>query len=108
MDSPFSHKQEHIDEEMVKIEVNLDDMSSEWLGFLLDTLLQAGANEVYYIPIFMKKNRPGILLHVLCSTRKLEQIKTIIFNGTTTLGIRYSPVYVHRLARRFYHVETPY
>src|SRR5690606_29026540 len=102
----FQHDEEHVDDEMVKVEVNLDDMSPEWLGYLLDKLLQAGANDAFYIPIYMKKNRPGILLQVLCSSHKLRAIKDILFQETTTLGVRYFPLSVHRLKRRFRKVET--
>lgn len=102
----FSHEHEHIDEQMVKLEVNLDDMSPEWLGFLLDTLFESGANDAFYIPIYMKKNRPGIMLQVLCSADKLDSLKEIIFKETTTLGIRYTPMHVHRLERRFSKVDT--
>lgn len=97
---------EHTDSEMIKIEVNLDDISGEWLGYVMDLLLDFGANDVYYTPIFMKKNRPGTLLQVLCPLEKLETIKEIIFKETTTLGIRYYPLSVHRLERSFSTVET--
>jgi uncharacterized protein (DUF111 family) len=104
----FSHRDEHIDKDMLKVEVNLDDMSPEWLGFLLDQLLAKGANDVFYIPIYMKKNRPGVLLQLLCSLDKLDEMKSIIFSETTTLGIRYSPISVPRLERRFLKIETPW
>ena len=58
---------EHIDHEMFKMEVNLDDISGEILGYLMDLLIESGANDVYYTSIYMKKNRPGILLQLLCS-----------------------------------------
>ncbi|MET3506328.1 nickel insertion protein [Halalkalibacter oceani] len=104
----FSHKDEHIDEHMIKLEVNLDDMSPEWLGHLLDKLLEKGANDVFYIPIYMKKNRPGVMLQLLCAANKLDELKTLIFAETTTLGVRYYPLHVHRLERRFRQVETPW
>jgi len=102
--SPPAH--EHIDEEMIKLEVNLDDTTGEWLGYVLDLLLEQGANDVYYSPIYMKKNRPGVLLSVLCSVHSLEPIKEIIFRETTTLGIRYYPLTVHRLERSFVKAVT--
>ncbi|NEU30117.1 LarC family nickel insertion protein [bacterium LRH843] len=108
MNAHFSHSDEHIDENMMKLEVNLDDMSPEWLGFLLDKLFDAGANDAFYVPIYMKKNRPGIMLQLLCSLHKLDEIKSVIFKETTTLGIRYSSVHVHRLQRRFREVQTPW
>ncbi|MEK5038223.1 nickel insertion protein [Sporosarcina sp. FSL K6-3457] len=92
---------EHIDHEMLKMEVNLDDISGEVLGYLMDLLIESGANDVYYTPIFMKKNRPGTLLQLLCSQENLEKMKEILFTETTTLGVRYYPLSVHRLERRF-------
>lgn len=97
---------EHIDDQMIKLEVNLDDTTGEWLGYVLDLLFEHGANDVYYSPIYMKKNRPGVMLQVLCSASLLDTMKEIIFRETTTLGIRYYPLTVHRLERRFMKVST--
>ncbi|KOO42985.1 hypothetical protein AMD01_17795 [Priestia koreensis] len=104
----FSHKEEHVDYDMLKLEVNLDDISGEWLGYVMDQLFEAGANDVFYTPIYMKKNRPGVMLQVLCSTQFLEEIERIVFQETTTLGVRYYGVNVHRLERSFYSVNTPW
>lgn len=98
--------EEHIDRNMIKVEVNLDDISGEVLGYVMDLLFDAGANDVFYTPIYMKKNRPGILLQLLCSQEKLAEIEKVLFIETTTLGVRYYPVTVHRLERRFRFVET--
>lgn len=97
---------EHIDHDMIKIEVNLDDISGEWLGYVMDLLFQAGANDVFYTPIYMKKNRPGVLLQVLCSIELLDSMENILFQETTTLGIRYYPLTVHRMERKFIKVST--
>lgn len=97
---------EHIDENMLKMEVNLDDTSGELLGYVMDLLFAEGANDVFYTPIYMKKNRPGVLLQLLCSTDKLEKMKEILLRETTTLGIRYYPITVHRMQRRFIKVHT--
>lgn len=97
---------EHIDHDMLKLEVNLDDISGEILGYLMDVLIDAGANDVYYTPIFMKKNRPGILLQLLCSQKNLHEMKRILFTETTTLGIRYYPLTVHRAERNFRKLMT--
>src|SRR5690625_7461062 len=91
---------------MLKMEVNLDAISGEILGHLMDLLFDAGANDVYYTPIFMKKNRPGILLQLLCSQKNLDKMKQILFTETTTLGIRYYPLTVHRAERNFKKVLT--
>jgi pyridinium-3,5-bisthiocarboxylic acid mononucleotide nickel chelatase len=91
---------------MIKMEVNLDDISGEWLGYVMDLLFEAGANDVFYTPIYMKKNRPGVLLQVLCSFEKLTIMEKILFMETTTLGVRYYPLTVHRLERNFTKVPT--
>lgn len=101
---PSNH--EHIDDQMVKMEVNLDDISGEWLGYVMDVLFDAGANDVFYTPIYMKKNRPGILLQLLCRKDVINQMKNILLKETTTLGIRYYPLTVHRMERKFTQVET--
>jgi len=98
--------QEHIDDNMMKVEVNLDDISGEWLGFVMDRLFEAGANDVFYTPIYMKKNRPGVLLQLLCSNHALPEMKEILLQETTTLGIRYYPLTVHRMERKFIQVDT--
>ncbi len=101
---PANH--EHIDDQMVKMEVNLDDIPGEWLGYVMDLLFEAGANDVFYTPIYMKKNRPGVLLQLLCAQKHVANIKEILFKETTTLGVRYYPLTVHRLERKFRMVTT--
>ncbi len=71
-----------------KLESNIDDCSGEALGYVLEKLLKAGARDVHYIPVFMKKNRPGWLLTVICSAEDVGKMEQIIFRETTTLGIR--------------------
>ena len=91
---------------MIKMEVNLDDISGEWLGYVMDMLFNAGANDVFYTPIYMKKNRPGVLLQLLCREEAIEEVKEILLRETTTLGIRYYPLTVHRMERVFTKVDT--
>lgn len=97
---------EHEDNGMIKMEVNLDDIPGEWLGYVMDLLFAEGANDVFYTPIYMKKNRPGTMLQLLCPHEKTEAMKEILFRETTTLGIRYYPLTVHRLERAFETVIT--
>src|SRR5690625_7623937 len=97
---------EHIDDQMLKVEVNLDDISGEILGYLMELLIDSGANDVYYTPIYMKKNRPGILLQLLCSKSNLNHMKQILFKETTTLGLSYYPLTVHRVERTFRKLDT--
>lgn len=97
---------EHIDDKMVKLEVNLDDMNPEFYGYILDKLFELGVNDAYIEQIIMKKNRPGQVLNVLCSTQSKDSIISFLFAETTTLGVRYTPYVVHRLEREFILVKT--
>lgn len=97
---------EEIDPDTVKIEVNLDDSSGELLGYVLERLLEAGARDAFYVPIYMKKNRPAAMLIVLCKAAQVREMCNLIFRETTTLGVRFYPVTVHRLERRFRSIAT--
>lgn len=100
------HTDEHIDEGMLIMQINLDDSSPEWLAHVMEICFQAGANDVHFLPVTMKKSRPGQLLQVMCYQSQADALKTILFSETTTFGIRSFPVACHRLARRFVTVET--
>lgn len=104
----FDHGEEHIDEKMVMIQANIDDMNPEYCTFVSDLLFEHGANDVYWIPIMMKKGRPGLMLNVFVSQKLLNKMKAIIFEQTTTLGIRYWDANCHRLGRKWVSVETPW
>jgi hypothetical protein len=71
-----------------KLETNIDDCTGEALGFTMDLLLENGARDVHYTPVFMKKSRPAYLLTVICTEDKVDILENIIFNETTTIGIR--------------------
>lgn len=71
-----------------KLESNIDDCTGENLGFVMDKLLQAGARDVHYTPVFMKKNRPAYQLNVICKKEDISKLSDIIFEETTTIGIR--------------------
>ncbi|HEV8059379.1 MAG TPA: nickel pincer cofactor biosynthesis protein LarC [Gemmataceae bacterium] len=70
------------------LETNLDDVPAETVGYVYERLLAAGALDVFTIPIYMKKNRPAMLLTVLCSEAGVPQMEEILFRETMTLGIR--------------------
>lgn len=70
------------------LEANLDDMSPEVGGFVLEQALAAGALDVFYTPVQMKKNRPGVLLTVLCPPERAGALTQLLFEQTTTLGVR--------------------
>ncbi|MFC1482948.1 nickel insertion protein [Candidatus Margulisiibacteriota bacterium] len=70
------------------LETELDDMTGEEIGYVTELLLEAGGLDVHTIPIYMKKNRPGICIKIICHSDTTEKLKEIIFRETTTLGIR--------------------
>ena len=84
------------DDKILSISCNLDDMTGEDISFAAETLLNAGALDVYTIPIQMKKGRPGIILTCLCALSEKENFTNLFFQHTTTRGIRYA-VYETRL-----------
>ncbi|MBP1962607.1 nickel insertion protein [Paenibacillus aceris] len=102
----FNHREEHVDDGMLLIQANLDDMNPEWVSYIMDKLFDAGANDVFVVPIIMKRGRPGIMLNVLVEGERLSVIEDVIFGETTTLGIRYMHASCHRLAREFEQVQT--
>lgn len=71
-----------------KLESNIDDSTGEALGHVMEKLFEAGAYDVHYVPVFMKKNRPGVVLYVICSEKLLSVMERIIYTNTTTIGIR--------------------
>lgn len=71
-----------------KLETNIDDCSGEALGYVMERLFEAGARDVHYMPVFMKKNRPAWQLNVICTKEDIEKLEHIIFRETTTIGIR--------------------
>lgn len=75
---------------VANLSCNVDDMTAEAVGFAMERLFDAGALEVYTVPVGMKKSRPGILLCVLCRLQDRETIVRTIFRHTTTIGVRES------------------
>lgn len=92
----------------ILLETNIDDMTPEIYGYIIDRLLETGARDAYLTPVIMKKGRPGIQLTVLIDPDKETEITNLIFSETTTLGIRRMPVQRHTLTRRADTVETPF
>lgn len=75
-------------DKICRLETNIDDCSGESLGYVMDRLFEAGAKDVHYSPVFMKKNRPAYQLNIICSLEDTEKMENIIFRETTTIGIR--------------------
>jgi uncharacterized protein (TIGR00299 family) protein len=90
------------------VETNLDDVPAEVVGYCYDLLFAAGAVDVYTAPIFMKKNRPGVLLSVMCPEEALAAVEEVLFRETTTLGVRRYPAARHKLHRKEHTVQTPW
>jgi uncharacterized protein (TIGR00299 family) protein len=95
-------------DQVLVLETNLDDISGEIVGHTTAKLFEAGALDVYTTSIHMKKNRPGVLLTVLCGGELAPKMEKIIFRETGTLGIRRWPVSRHKLERRAHSVTTPH
>ena len=95
-------------EECHVLECNLDDMTPELVGCLFDQLLDAGALDVFTTPVFMKKQRPGVLLTVLCRSNDREKILNLIFQESTTFGVREHLAKRTVLERSFESVDTPF
>jgi uncharacterized protein (DUF111 family) len=93
---------------VVRLEVNLDDLSPEVTGATMEALFAAGALDVWLTPIQMKKNRPGTMLSVLCEEAAVEALAEIIFRETTTFGVRIEQVLRLKLERRFEQVATEF
>jgi len=90
------------------LETNLDDLPAEVIGYCYELLLAAGALDVFSTPIFMKKNRPGVLLSVLAAEGVRAAVEAILFRETGTFGIRRHLVQRHKLRRRACTVTTPW
>jgi pyridinium-3,5-bisthiocarboxylic acid mononucleotide nickel chelatase len=90
------------------VEANIDDLNAQVFGYLMEKALAAGALDIFYTPVQMKKNRPGVLLTLLCSPPDRERMCDLIFRETTTLGVRYRNEQREILAREFVTVETEY
>jgi uncharacterized protein (TIGR00299 family) protein len=87
---------------MLQIETNIDDMNPEIAGYVQELLFEAGAADVWLQPVQMKKNRPGMLLTVLCAAEREDVIARIILRETSTLGMRVTPVRRHEAQREIF------
>ena len=90
------------------LEANIDDSTAELLGYAVERLLAAGALDVTLTPLVMKKNRPGTLLTVLARPEDQEALARLVFQETSTLGLRIYTAERRLQARRVVEVETPH
>jgi uncharacterized protein (TIGR00299 family) protein len=96
------------EEQLLMIETNIDDASPQIIGHVMDRAFALGARDCYFTPVQMKKNRPGVLLSVLCDRDLKEAVMEMLFNETTTLGVRSYEVARRALERRMVTVQTAY
>lgn len=95
-------------DKIIKLETDIDDCSGEVLAYTMERLLEAGAKDVHYKPIYMKKNRPAWELVVLAVPENVLEMEKIIFNETSTIGIRYAEMQRTILQREIIKVATPF
>lgn len=100
---PVSDQSSH-----VEIETNIDDMNPQLFNPVMAALFEAGALDVYFTPIYMKKNRPATKLSVIARKEDEEQLSDLILHETTSLGVRVREVHRYEAERRMEQVETPY
>lgn len=95
-------------ETIVVLEAQVDDSTGETLGYAMEKLFEAGALDVYHTPVYMKKNRPGVLLTVLCHPAKSDYCEETLLTETSTFGVRRSNWQRRALERQWIQVETAY
>jgi uncharacterized protein (TIGR00299 family) protein len=95
-------------EEVVLLETTIDDMNPQFYGYVMDKLFEKGALDVYLTPVYMKKNRPGIVISVLVHENKEKSIIEVLFKETTTIGIRKFKIKRYELQREIKRVETEF
>ena len=95
-------------DEQILIETNIDDSTPEKLAYLVEKLLEAEAADAWMTQVIMKKGRPGVVLSVLCPSERAERLMDVIFNESSTFGVRVNKMERHCLERRSETVETEY
>lgn len=95
-------------QEIVLLECNLDDMTGEELGFVLERLLGEGALDAWFTPIIMKKSRPAVILSALCWPAQADSLTALLLRQTSTLGVRRREMERQVAERDAVSVETPW
>ncbi|MBR2821032.1 MAG: nickel pincer cofactor biosynthesis protein LarC [Clostridiales bacterium] len=104
----FIGSEEDEGDKVIELKFNVDDMTGEEIGYATGVLMESGALDVFTTPVFMKKNRPGILFTILVKLEDKEKFAKLIFENTTTIGIRFSEMDRFKLKRREEKVMTKY
>lgn len=100
--------QDKYKDKVVILETNIDDNTPEELGFCMELLFNAGAKDVSYTPVYMKKGRPAFLLTVICALENEEELTEIIFKNTSSIGLRRRESERTIMEREEITVSTPY
>ena len=93
-------------DDIYKLESNIDDCTGEAMGYVMERLFAAGARDVNYMPLFMKKNRPAYQINIICSEKDISAMEEILFKETTTIGVRRIRTERTVLKRRIEKVDT--
>ena len=101
-----TNTEENTGHDAIQLECNIDDMNPEFYDYISERLFKAGASDVFFTNIIMKKGRPGIILNIICETGRVDILKEIIFRESTTLGIRTFPFRKDTLVREFTRLNT--
>ena len=104
----IGEEQNEDDDKVIEMSCNVDDMTGEEIGYATGVLLSSGALDVFTTPVYMKKNRPGILITCIVKPEDKEKFAKLIFEHTTTIGIRYTAMDRFRLSRREEKVMTKF
>jgi uncharacterized protein (TIGR00299 family) protein len=96
------------DERLIVVETNIDDMSPQLYGYVMEQAFALGALDCYFTPVQMKKNRPGVLVSILCRESERDALCKLLLAETTTLGVRFYEVLRRALARETVSVETEF
>ena len=104
---PESLPDDDLHDTVLKLEANLDDATGEMLGYVMEELFEAGAMDVFYTPITMKKSRPAVMLSLLCPPEKRQIMEYQIFRHTTCIGLRWCLMKRTKLEREIRPVDTP-
>lgn len=99
---------DHGTETVVVLETNIDDINPEWLGYLMERLQGAGAMDVVFCPVQMKKNRPGVQVQVVGRPDAQEPLMQILFQESGTLGVRFHHTQRRVLAREEVQIRSPW
>lgn len=102
----IEEKKKETEDFIYKLESNIDDCTGETLGYVMERLFEAGARDVHYMPVYMKKNRPAYQLNVICNKEDIPILEQIIFEETTTIGIRRQKMERSILSREIKTIDT--